>query len=138
MQHRTRRLVAAATLTLVVLGAGSAFAASSQAASRSGGHGVIGGAVAGYLGLTKQQLRDDLRSGETLAQIATTQGKSISGLEQAIAAAVKSRLDQAVAAGKLTSQREQTIIARLQSRLDTLVNSTHPRPLGRRALKGAF
>jgi hypothetical protein len=135
MRHRNRRLAAAtAALTLVAAGAGAGFAANSQAASKGSGHGGIRSAIASYLGVTTQQLRADLRTGKTLAQIATTQGKSISGLEQAIEAAVNSRLAQAVAAGKLASQREQMILSGLQARLDKLVNNTHPGSLHQRGI----
>jgi len=102
--------------------------------SKSGGRGAILSAVTDFLGLTRQQLGVDLRSGETLAQIATVQGTSVTGLEQAIEAAVNSRLDQAVAAGKLTSQRKQLILSRLPARLDKLVNSSHPGALIRLAI----
>jgi hypothetical protein len=77
---------------------------------------------AGYLGVTAQQLRSDLRSGQTLAEIAATNGKSTAGLEQAVESAVQTQLDKAVSAGKLTSQREQTLLANLTTRLATLVN----------------
>jgi hypothetical protein len=134
MKHSTRRLVAAtAALALVAVG-GAVFAASSHSASKSGGRGPILRVVTAYLGVTRQQLRADLRSGETLAQIANAQGKSVSGLEQAIEAAVRSRLGQAVAAGKITSQREQLILSRLPARLDKLVGSSHPSALIRLAL----
>ena len=134
MQQRSRRVVATATALALVAASGAALAANSHSSLKSGGRGAIRNAVAGYLGLTKQQLGVDLRSGETLAQIATAQGASVGGLEPAILAAVNSRLDQAVAAGKLTSQREQLILSRLSARLDKLVNSTHPRALIRFAL----
>ena len=135
MQHRKRWLVAAAAALALVAGGSAAYAANSAQSARKGGaRGAIVSAVTGYLGLTAQQLRADLRSGETLAQVATVQGKPVSGLEQAIEAAVKSRLDQAVAAGKITSQREELIVSRLPARFDKLVNSGHPRALIRVAL----
>ncbi len=133
MQHKRRWLVAAvAALALVTVG-GVAFAAgTSHSAKRSGGRGAIVSAVASYLGLSTEQLRADLTSGETLAQIATAQRRSVSGLEQTIESAMKARLDQAVAAGKITSQREQLILSRLPARLDNLVNRAHPSALIRR------
>jgi hypothetical protein len=134
MQHRKRWLVAATAALALVAGGSAAYAANSHSASKGGARGAIVSAVTGYLGLTTQQLRADLRSGETLAQVATAQGKPVSGLEQAIEAAVKSRLDQAVAAGKITSQREQLILSRLPARLEKLVNSGHPGALIRVAL----
>jgi hypothetical protein len=80
--------------------------------------------TARYAGLTPQQLRSELRSGTTLAEIATDNGKSPVGLEQAIAAAVRTRLDRSVTAGRITTAREQALLSRLQQRLDTLVNQS--------------
>jgi polyhydroxyalkanoate synthesis regulator phasin len=85
-----------------------------------------GDAIASYLGLTQAELRTQLESGKTLAQIATAQGKSVSGLEDAIYADAESNLDQAVAAGKLTAAQEQTMLADLKSNLDDIVNKTGP------------
>jgi polyhydroxyalkanoate synthesis regulator phasin len=85
-----------------------------------------GDAIASYLGLTQAELRTQLESGKTLAQIATAQGKSVSGLEDVIYADAKSNLDQAVAAGKLTAAQEQTMLADLKSNLDDIVNKTGP------------
>jgi hypothetical protein len=84
-------------------------------------------AIAGYLGLTKDELRAQLESGKTLAQIASAQGKSVSGLEDVMYTDAKTHLDQAVANGKLTSEQEQTMLAELKSHLDDIVNSTGPR-----------
>ena len=56
-------------------------------------------AVAGYLGLSATQLQADLANGQTLAQIARTQGKSIDGLLAAMTVQVKKGLDAAVAGG---------------------------------------
>jgi hypothetical protein len=81
-------------------------------------------AAASYLGLTVTELRTQLRSGKSLAQVAAAQGKSVSGLKDAILAAAKTRLDQAVAAGRLTAAQEQTILDRLKMRLDAFVNRT--------------
>jgi hypothetical protein len=75
-----------------------------------------------YLGVAPTALRADLRSGQTLAQLASANGKTASGLEQAVVNAVKTRLDQAVAAGNLTTQDETTVLGNLQTRLDQAVN----------------
>ncbi len=79
-------------------------------------------AAAKYLGLTNAQLRTQLRSGKSLAQIATAQHKSVSGLTSTLQADIKARLDKAVAAKRLTSAQEQKIISRLDQRLNKLVN----------------
>ena len=55
--------------------------------------------AAAYLGLTAAQLRAELESGKTLAQIATAQGKTAAGLIQAMYDAQKKDLNAAVASG---------------------------------------
>jgi hypothetical protein len=135
MEHRTRRRIAvAAALGLVVAG-GIAFAAgNAHSGTQNRGHGSIRSAVTNYLGLSARQLRTDLADGETLAQITTAQGKSVSGLEQTIESAVKARLDQALASGRMTSRQEQSILSRLAARIDRAVSVPHPAALLRRRL----
>ncbi|MHB8658393.1 MAG: hypothetical protein ACYC91_10650 [Solirubrobacteraceae bacterium] len=83
--------------------------------------------VAAYLGITPAVLRTDLRSGKSLAQIASaTPGRSVAGLKSAIVAADRTRLEKAVAAGRITSTQEQRRLMRLSRRLDQLVNRTWP------------
>ena len=139
----TRRMAVTAAAVLALVGAGGAIAASgnskgsstasaSQTCGPGGpGHGPRAGsinAVAEYLGLTKAELRTARENGTTLAQLATQQGKSVSGLKQAIYDAAKADLDKAVAAGRITSAQEKTMLSRLQSHLDEMVNSTGPPP----------
>jgi hypothetical protein len=92
---------------------------------RPGPEGVLG-AAATYLHLTRDQLLSQLSSGKTLAQIAKAQGGTSAGLEAAITAAVKARLDKAVAAGRITSAQEQQMLSRLTARLNALINRTAP------------
>jgi hypothetical protein len=82
--------------------------------------------AAKYLGITNVQLFNDLRAGHSLAQIAKSKGKSVSGLERAMTSAAKAGLDRAVAAGRLTKSQEQQILTNLSSRLRELVNRTGP------------
>ena len=82
--------------------------------------------AAKYLGLTNAQLRTQLRSGKTLAQIAKAQGKTTAGLEQAITASIKARLDKAVANKKLTSAQEQKLLKALSTGIDAMVTGTPP------------
>jgi hypothetical protein len=99
-----------------------------------GGHGrrlghVAGGdlsAAATYLGLTTAQIQTDVKGGQTLAQIATAQGKTADGLVQALVSAAKTKLDSAVTAGTLTSAQETSILANLQTRITDVVNGTKP------------
>ncbi|HEX3519506.1 MAG TPA: hypothetical protein VHT29_10785 [Solirubrobacteraceae bacterium] len=95
-------------------------------AKGSTAHRGIRATARGYLGLSAAQLRSELRSGMTLAQIADgTPGKSEAGLIEAIVAARTRRLNAAVAAGKLTTARESADISRLNTRVKALVNRAH-------------
>jgi len=127
MHLGTRHIVATGTALAILVGGGGALAATAfPSAGKHGSRQAIVALVAGYLGLSAQQLRADLAGGQTLAQIASAKGRSVSGLEQTIESAVKARLDQGVKAGRISGQREEMILSRLQSRLDVLVNQSHP------------
>lgn len=101
-----------------------------------GGPGMFGGPAAGpfgfadaaakYLGVTTDQLRTELQSGKSLADIAKAHGKTADGLVDALVAAAKTKLDQAVKDGKLDSTREQTMLDRLKTFYQALVNRTPP------------
>jgi len=90
--------------------------------------GIVFGldAAASYLGLTEAQLRTDLDSGKSLAEVAAVQGKSVDGLKQALLADAKSHLEQAVKDGKITAAQEQQMLSDLSSRLDEIINGTLP------------
>jgi hypothetical protein len=79
-------------------------------------------AAASYLGLTDAQLFQQLKSGKSLAQIATAKGKTASGLEQAMTKAMKTRLDRLVANKTITSAQEQKILSRFSAIVSTVVN----------------
>lgn len=94
---------------------------------RFGGLGLMVGpgavpAAASYLGMTSEQLIQQLASGKSLAQIAASKGKSASGLEQAITTALKTKLDKLVAAKMITSAQETQILNRLNARLSAEIN----------------
>ena len=54
------------------------------------------GAAADYIGLPRQELVARLRDGQSLAQIAEAEGKSVDGLKQAIRDAITARLDTVI------------------------------------------
>jgi hypothetical protein len=93
-----------------------------------GGFGLMAGIkdVTTYLGLTPQALMTQLRSGKTLADIATAQGKTADGLKAAITSAVTTQLDAAVTAGKLSKDQETKVLAGLTAKLDDFVNGKVP------------
>lgn len=81
--------------------------------------------VATYLGLKPADLLTQLRSGKSLADIATAQGKTVDGLKTAITDAATKQLDAAVTAGKLSKDQETKLLADIAKRLDDLVNGVN-------------
>ena len=84
------------------------------------------GAASEYLGLTREQVRAELKAGKSLAQIAAAQGKTADGLATAMLAPVKDRLAKAVAAKRLTRERADEILERLNERLEQRIQRTRP------------
>ena len=86
--------------------------------------GPFGGldAAASYLGLTRSEIETRLRNGNSLAAIAKAEGKSVSGLVDAMYDAAKKHLDADVSAGRLSQADETRILADLKTRLDDFVN----------------
>jgi hypothetical protein len=73
--------------------------------------------AATYLDLTTDVLRTQLVSGKSLADVANAQKKSVSGLEAALLANLKSDLDADVTAGRITSDRETQILANAKTQV---------------------
>ena len=85
-----------------------------------GGFGGPGIDLAKALGVTREQLGDQLRAGKSIADIAKAQGKSLSDVRTALKAAAKEKLDQAVKDGKLTQERADKLRARINDGIDRL------------------
>jgi len=121
-----RRSVRLLVLTLV-LGAGLVVAAGPALAhggDRGAGRQALIQAAATYLGVTKADIAAAKESGQTLAQLATAKGKSVQGLTDALVAAGKTSINQALAAGTITSAQATAKIAALPARVQALINST--------------
>jgi len=107
--------------------------ASGMSGMASGMSGMASGvnspitAAASYLGLSRTDLQTQLQAGKSLADVAQAQGKSVSGLEGAMVAAIKSNLD---ANTTLTADQKAAILAQVKSHIDTMVNTTHPSGAG--------
>jgi hypothetical protein len=78
--------------------------------------------AAGYLGISEDALRASLREGSTLAEIAEEKGKSVEGLKDALVAAAKADLAEAVEDGRITEAQRNEILADLPDRIDDLVD----------------
>ena len=120
-------------VALASTGSAPASAASASATSSDGpGTGNCGGmygmqaarqpvmtAAADYLGLSLTQLRTQLHQGTSLADIARERGKPVSGLKDAILAAMTSRIN---AGNALTVQQKAAMISQVKRHLDTMIN----------------
>jgi hypothetical protein len=84
--------------------------------------------AADYLGLTVPQLFQKLANGQSLADVAKAQHKSVDGLKQAILDGAKQDLDQAVKSGFLTEPQAKDALNALESHIDDIVNGTFPGP----------
>jgi hypothetical protein len=82
--------------------------------------------AAAYLGVSRAQLRHELSSGSTLADIANaTGGRSASGLTDALFAAKAARLSEEVSTGKLSKDKQASRLAKLPERLAAEVYRQH-------------
>jgi hypothetical protein len=89
-------------------------------------HSGIAGRAASYLGLGAQQLMKQVASGRSLAEIARAQGKSVTGLERALIASARFRLDQAVKAGRFPRALEQHLLGALSQHIRMIVTLKAP------------
>ena len=84
-------------------------------------------AAADYLGMSLTQLHTQLQSGNSLADIASAQGKSVPGLKNALLAAMTSRINANTA---LTAQQRAAMISQAKDHLDTMINMDMPHSPG--------
>jgi hypothetical protein len=76
-------------------------------------------AAASYLGLSQAQLRSELQSGKSLADVARAHGKSVEGLKSTMLAAITSWVN---ASSSLSAPQKAKVIAEVKDHLGTLVN----------------
>ncbi|WXJ81839.1 hypothetical protein MHLNE_11920 [Moorella humiferrea] len=70
--------------------------------------------IAGILGTTPEELRQELKSGKTLEQIVTGKGLTLDQLKEQLINNVKSKLDEAVNNGKLTKEKADMFLKHLE------------------------
>jgi hypothetical protein len=131
-QRIPRRLAMLGALGAVLLavpfaGCGEQHASKTVATAPSGAAGRSGGgdlhAAAVYLGVSPSQLRGALRSGKTLAEVASaTSGRSTAGVIAAIVANRDAALSAAANAGEITRAQESARVAGLTARIQSRVN----------------
>ena len=121
-----QKVATAIIATALAVGGGGAIASShststakssASAAAHNDSHLGPLSVAATYLGLTTDALRTQLAAGKSLADVAAAQNKSVSGLEDALLANLKSDLDADVTAGRITSDRETQILANAKTQI---------------------
>jgi hypothetical protein len=136
LKHRTKQLVAAVALAGAVTAgtAGMAFAADAgstpakdpSAQSHPGlrlrARAALGTVVANTIGIPRSELRDALKGGQTIAQVAQDHGVDPQAVVDAALKAVDGRVDQAVTNGKISSDRGATIKAKAAEKAPNLLN----------------
>ena len=85
--------------------------------------------AAGYLGVTEAELREALRDGRSLADVAEAEGKSVDGLVDALVKEQTARLDQAVEDGRLTKAQRDEMVADMRERVERMVQAEPMRGL---------
>jgi hypothetical protein len=78
-------------------------------------------AAAKYLGLSQAELRKQLMSGKSLADVAKAENKSVDGLKDAIKAAITADIKKAVDDKKLTQAQADEFLKDLDARVDEKV-----------------
>lgn len=82
--------------------------------------------AADYLGLEGDELRDRLSGGDSLAEIAEAEGKGVDGLVDALVAAARERLDEALEDGRLDETELEETVERIRERVEALVQDRFP------------
>ena len=82
--------------------------------------------VAATLGITYDQLVQDLNNGQTIASIATAQKVDISKVVDTVVAAQTDMVNVLVKYGYITQDQANTIIANLRTRVEAVLSGTAP------------
>ncbi|MFC4302239.1 hypothetical protein [Cohnella boryungensis] len=95
---------------------------------RKGGMGGAGigaadlSASAKALGLSEEELKEQLKAGETLAELAASKGVDVQTLIDAQAAAMTTRINEAVKSGKLTQEQADKQLEKVAEAAESVVN----------------
>jgi transposase-like protein len=95
---------------------------------RHGAAGAIFPDLAKALGLTREQLRTQLRDGKSIADIAKAQGKSLDDVRTALNADAKTAADKAVKDGDITQAQADELLSHLDEALSHLGDAKAPFP----------
>jgi hypothetical protein len=83
-------------------------------------------AVATALGITVEELKTELSSGKSIADVAKAKNVDIAKVISAMTAQMKAHLDEEVASGEHTQAEADAKLAEFNTRLDDMVNGVRP------------
>ena len=89
---------------------------------RGGARGAEGAVLAKALGISETELRDQLRSGKTIAEVAKAKGVDVQKVIDALVSDASARIDQAVTDKHITAERAASIKEGLKDRITHVVN----------------
>ncbi len=108
--------------TILFTGAALAQGPEEESAQASGKQAVWVKLLAETLDMSVDELRDELKAGKTVEELAAEQGLTMSDIAKVLYDDAVERLDAAVAEGKLTQEKAEQIETRLAERRDACVN----------------
>jgi Trp operon repressor len=96
--------------------------------SRGGpkGPGKNVAAIASVLKLTEAELKTQVQSGKTLAQIATAQSVSVQSVIDVLVADMQAHIAEELASGEITQAQADTKLAGLTAKVTEMVNTVRP------------
>jgi uncharacterized protein (DUF433 family) len=102
------------------------------------GRGIVNSVddAATALGISVQELRDELAAGKSIATIASEKGKNLDEVKAAMIADATERIDRAVTDGAITEERAAEMKANLAEKIDLLVQREGFPRLGHRGGHG--
>jgi polyhydroxyalkanoate synthesis regulator phasin len=86
------------------------------------GEAAIPQAAAQVLGMTQDELMQQMADGSSLAEVAEAKGMSLEDFKAALLAQVRSQVDAQVADGKLTQEQADQEYQRIQDNIDGIVS----------------
>jgi flagellin-like hook-associated protein FlgL len=90
--------------------------------------GPLGSELAKALGTTQAELREQLRAGKSIADVAKANGKSLDDVRAALKTAAKTRLDKAVKNGDITREQADAMLERIDEKITAIVSERALRP----------
>ncbi len=79
--------------------------------------------AAGALGITAEELKTDLKNGQSIAEVASAKGIDVQTIIDALVAKADARIDMAVTAGKITAEKATTLKTKAVTVATKVVNT---------------